>query len=158
MNPQDPLAALHPLRAPAAIGWWPPAPGWWALLATLIVLALAAVYLARRWHRRNAYRRVALQQLDRAQQAFRADGNAGNYLAGINALLKSVALCAYPRTDIAGIHGSAWRTFLNQGLPPALHLQDAFDNAPYQRTCADLDPEKVYGAARYWIKKHRAAP
>ena len=32
MNPQDPLAALHPLRTPEPIGWWPLAPGWWVLL------------------------------------------------------------------------------------------------------------------------------
>ena len=35
----NPLDQLEPLIAPAPIGWWPPAPGWW-LLAVLVPLLL----------------------------------------------------------------------------------------------------------------------
>ncbi|NQY04093.1 MAG: DUF4381 family protein [Halieaceae bacterium] len=49
MNPQsDPLAALHPLREPAAIALWPPAPGWWLLALLLMVLLIAAALWLRR--------------------------------------------------------------------------------------------------------------
>ena len=60
MNPQDPLAALHPLREPVAIGWWPPAPGWWLLAGLVLAALLALAWYALRRYRANAYRRQAL--------------------------------------------------------------------------------------------------
>ena len=63
MNPQDPLAALHPLREPLPVGWWPPAPGWWLLAALVLVALLALAWFALRRYRANAYRRQALARL-----------------------------------------------------------------------------------------------
>lgn len=34
----NPLDQLHPLIAPAPVSLWPPAPGWWLLLAVLPLL------------------------------------------------------------------------------------------------------------------------
>jgi len=65
MNPQDPLANLNPLRQPELISWWPLAPGWWLLLAIVLLGLSALVYFLIRRHRDNAYRRRALQQLQR---------------------------------------------------------------------------------------------
>mgnify|MGYP000592588892 CR=1 FL=1 len=36
----NPLDQLHPLIAPAPVSLWPPAPGWWLLLAVLPLLWL----------------------------------------------------------------------------------------------------------------------
>ena len=63
MNPQDPLADLHPLRQPELIGWWPPALGWWLLLLAVILCVASLVYVLLWRYRRNAYRRRALIQL-----------------------------------------------------------------------------------------------
>lgn len=158
MNPQDPLAALHPLRAPELVGWWPPAPGWWALLVTLIVIVALTAYVARRRHVRNAYRRQALRQLERAQQAYQENGDASHFLGQINMLLKSVALVAYPRSELASTHSGQWRDFLNRSLPQPLQLPSTFDNAAYQKSCPEIDVEQVHRAAQLWIKQHRAAP
>lgn len=158
MNPQDPLAALHPLRSPELIGWWPPAPGWWIVLAASVLAMVIAAVLARRRYTRNAYRRHALHQLERAQRAYQADGDASHYMAQVNALLKSVALLVYPRNTVAASHGGEWRAFLNRGLPDALQLQSAFDDAAYQKNCPDLDLAQVHLAAQHWIRKHRASP
>ena len=158
MNPQIPLSALHPLRSPDAIGWWPPAPGWWVLLVAILVAVAVAAWVIRRRYRSNAYRRHALQQLARVQAAHRADADTSHYLAQINALLKSVALRAYPQRDIAAVHGGQWRAFLNRDLPETLQLQDTFDDAVYQKSCPDVDLPRIEQAAQYWIRKHRAAP
>ncbi len=157
MNPQDPLANLHPLRQPEAIGWWPLAPGWWILLALTILVAGLAVYLLRRRYKRNLYRRRALRQLQSLHSRYQADGNAGDFLGEVNALLKSVALLAFPRAGLASQHGEAWRQFLNRSLPPAVQLPAQFDDAAYRAEVPDIDIPLVHSAAAHWIRKHRAA-
>ena len=158
MNPQDPLANLHPLRQPELIGWWPPAPGWWLLLIA-VVLALVVLTLALRRHRsKKAYRRQALLQLQSLQLVYQSSADAGAYLSQINALLKSVALRAYPRDDIAAVHGAPWRAFLNSSLPQALQLHSTFDDAAYQTSCSGVDLVQLENAAQHWIKHHRGAP
>ena len=163
MNPQDPLAALHPLREPALIGWWPPAPGWWAVLALVIMaISLLAYFLIKR-RRDNRYRRLALAQLlalyhDLNQSADGEDTNR-DCITAINALLKSVALRAFPRHDIAALSGRAWLDFLNtsrQDTNTATEFSPAFATAAYQRDLPDLDHEQLFQAAKRWIRKHRA--
>ncbi|MCB1690628.1 MAG: DUF4381 domain-containing protein [Halioglobus sp.] len=157
MNPQDPLANLHPLREPELIGWWPLAPGWWLLLALAILIVAVAIYLARKHYSKNAYRRRALRQLQALLSQYEADGNTGDYLGNVNALLKSVALRAYPGDSVASQHGESWRLFLNRSLPPEAQLPAAFDNAVYQPQAPDIDMMQLHSAALHWIKKHKAA-
>lgn len=158
MNPEDPLANLHPLRQPELIGWWPPAPGWW-LLALLVIIAVALlVYLLRRYRAKNAYRRRALRQLRELHAQYQADAETGSYLRRINALLKSVALLAYPRAVVAAQHGETWRQFLNLSLPPDAQLPSEFNHALYQQQCPDIDVTQVQRAAELWIRKHRVTP
>lgn len=157
MNPADPLAQLHPLREPSLIGWWPLAPGWWLLLA-LAVLALAAGawYLYRR-HRRNAYRRLGLRQLDSIQQRYVQQRNTQQAAQAINALLKGVALKAYPRRDIAAISGEAWYEFLRGSAPAGPALEPAALSAPYRPDAGHTDIEALLRAARHWISRHEGA-
>lgn len=157
MNPQDPLANLHPLREPAAIGWWPPAPGWWLLVALALAIVGIVTYLLWRRHQRNAYRRRALAQLETLRLQFERDGDLRGYIEQLNALLKGVALLAYPRNEIAGQHGETWRNFLNAELPPADQFAVAFDTACYEREPPDLDSEQLHRSAQRWIRQHRVA-
>lgn len=157
MNPQDPLANLHPLRQPELIGWWPLAPGWWLLLCLVIITVAVLIYLLRKHYKKNAYRRRALRQLQSLHAQYQMEGNARGYLARINALLKSVALLAYPRSTVAPQHGEPWRKFLNLSLPPDTQLPSDFDNAIYQSHEPDIDMAQLHRAAQQWIKKHRAA-
>ena len=99
MNPQDPLAALHPLREPELVSWWPPAPGWWVLGALLLLGLAILTWFALRRYQRNAYRRQALARLEALQSEYRSAGDLGSYAAGINALLteRGYAACLVPR-------------------------------------------------------------
>jgi hypothetical protein len=158
VNPQDPLANLHPLRQPELIGWWPPAPGWWMLLGIAIIIVAALVYLWRKHRKKNTYRRLALSQLQALRLQFESEEDTSVFIAQVNALLKSVALRAYPRTDVAAKHGAAWRSFLNLSLPPSEELQSDFDEAIYQKHCPSIDVAQVSRSAELWIKNHKGAP
>jgi hypothetical protein len=157
MNPQDPLANLHPLRQPDLIGLWPPAPGWWLLLLAALLCLASLIYMLLRRYRRNAYRRRALIQLQSLHTDYSAKKEHSQYLRELNTLLKSVALVAYPRADIAASHGEAWRTFLNTNLPQEEHFESVFNDAVYQKTCPEIDVEQLHRSAQYWIKRHKAA-
>ena len=84
MNPQDPLAALHPLRQPELIGWWPPAPGWWLVACLLIIVIGLLVYLLCKYRAKNAYRRRALAQLQALHAQFQVDAQTGSSFLRIN--------------------------------------------------------------------------
>jgi hypothetical protein len=118
----------------------------------------ALAYLLYKRHQRNAYRRRALLQLDSLHSRYQASGDHSHYLEHINGLLKSVALLAYPRPEVAAQHGESWRTFLNRSLPPAEHFQPAFDDAAYQKTLPEIDVAQVHRAAQHWIRLHKVTP
>lgn len=157
MNPQDPLAKLHPLREPALVGWWPPAPGWWLLSGLVLLCLVALIWFLLRRYRANAYRRQALAQLQQLQEAYPQQPGTAEQSARINALLKSVALRAYPRREVAATTGSAWLQFLNSKVRRGERFQSGFASAAYYRECPDLDMEQLYLAARNWIKRHEVA-
>jgi len=155
MNPQqDPLAALHPLREPPPISWWPPAPGWWLLAALLCIALLVLIWLLLRRYRARAYRRQALRQLEQLRSQYQVDGDGPSYLAGANALLKSVALVSFPRRDIAASSGADWRAFLDAGLRSGQHFPEDFVSGAYRRQGAAIDVDQLHRLAACWITRH----
>ncbi|MGS2722406.1 DUF4381 domain-containing protein [Porticoccus sp. GXU_MW_L64] len=62
----DPLAQLKDIHLPEATGWWPLAPGLWALLIAVVLLIAFGLWLCWRYWQRNRYRRLARRAL--AQQ------------------------------------------------------------------------------------------
>ena len=157
MNPQDPLANLHPLREPELIGWWPLAPGWWLLLAIVLLCLATLVYILLRRYRANAYRRRALVQLQSLREQFSADEDSSHYITDINALLKSVALVAYPRREVAANSGQEWLSFLNRSMGADDQFREDFATAAYQRACPEMDMERLHRVANRWINRHEVA-
>lgn len=158
MNPQDALAKLHPLREPLPISWWPPAPGWWLLAAVVIIAMVALLYLLRRRYRANAYRRQALMQLEQLTARYESKGDTRQYLADINALLKSVSLRAFSQRDVAARSGLEWLAFLNAGAAPKDQFPAEFVDAAYQMECPDINSQQLQRCAASWIKRHRSGP
>ena len=156
MNPQDPLAALHPLRDPLPVGWWPPAPGWWILLGLLALSFAILGWILLRRRRARAYRRQALTQLESLRTRYQRTQDANAYLAATNALLKSAALIAYPRRDVAASSGSRWLEFLNHGLAPADQFPEEFVSGAYRKSSLAIDVEQLHSTASKWIKRHEA--
>ena len=149
MNPDMMLAQLAPLRAPASVGWWPVAPGWWIVLAMAIIALLLIGRWMRRRYRRGHYRRVALSQLRhlRASEATTTD---------INQLLKAAALKAFPAEQVAALHGQHWQNFLLSTCKnlPTEGLAD-LDSLYTAQTPAAT--EHLLLMAEYWLRRHEVS-
>jgi len=150
----DPLAALRPLHAPAAIGWWPPAPLWWllALLGTaLLMLGLRALW---RWLRGRGYRRAAGRELSRARQEA---VDAREYATRAAQVLRRAALVRYGPREVAGLVDAAWLEFLDRSARMQGFVAgagQALARAPYD-PAADCDPAALDALCRRWLRRHR---
>lgn len=152
MNPEQiPLRDLH---LPAAVGGWPPAPGWWLLAAlALASLVYAALVLYRR-HRRHAARRLALRELGRLEAAYRRDADVAGLARGLSSLLRRAMLAYAPRAEVAGLTGRAWLEWLDRGLPARPFSRgpgQSLAALPYRdpvRHAAQVDVEALVEAVR----------
>jgi Domain of unknown function (DUF4381) len=156
MMQQDPLAALNPLREPEAITWWPLSPGWW-LLALVVLFAITfLLYTLYRRYQARRYRRLGAAQLRRLHDSYSQHGNTYEFITAGNALLKSVALEAYPAAKIAACHGNKWVEFLNIGMPENKRFDPAFAVSIYEKNPDSIDSDAFHEAANHWIRHHRS--
>lgn len=109
MNDNLPLRDIH---LPDSVSWWPPAPGWWVLLALLICACLIMRYWRRNRGRRNL-RQLALQELDRIENRFGQQDNERQALENLSVLLRRIAVSRYPREQVASLTGDRWLQFLD---------------------------------------------
>lgn len=114
MDEADLLGRLRDIHTGAPPPW-PPAPGWWLVLLTVLALAALTVWLLRR---RHGLRRAALAELRRIERRWHADGDPAALAAGLSLLLRRVALAKAPRADVAGLTGEAWLAWLDAGVGP----------------------------------------
>jgi len=112
MDPEQiPLRDLH---LPEAVGWWPLAPGWYAVIAVLLVAALYLLRLYLRRRARGAARRHALKELARLTAEFEQHGNAVAFSSDMSELLRRTMLAYAPRSEVAGLTGDAWLAWLDR--------------------------------------------
>lgn len=149
MNPEMMLPQLAPLREPMAISWWPPAPGWWVVLALSLALLVGFSLWLRERRLRTAYRRIALAALDelRSREARQNE---------LNWLLKAAALRAYPHERIARLHGAQWQQFLASSCPKVASGAFAELDNLYQREPSPVSSQ-LFDAAEHWIRQHKVA-
>src|SRR5687767_8986619 len=121
MEAEDPLAQLADIHLPGEVPFWPPAPGWWMLAGVLLVslaLIVRYFYLQGQTKRKMNSALYELDQVYRTWQEKSQVENARNqagldFLYGVNAILKRVALVYFPHTDVAKLTGAAWLRFLD---------------------------------------------
>jgi hypothetical protein len=152
MGPEQiPLRDLH---LPEAIGWWPPAPGWWLLLALLLVGAIFALRHLLAIRSRGAARRQALQDLDRLTAEFERHPDAVAFASRLSALLRRTMLAYAPRRDVAGLTGEEWLAWLDRDFDQPLFQTAAgrkLLELPYRRPSdevAAMDLIDVVAAVR----------
>ncbi len=156
--PASPLDQLADIHLPTGVSWWPLAPGWWVLLALLIIAAIGA-YLWRRRAAQNSYRIVAQHQLVGIYADYQQTQNAAAYLQALSLLLRRTALTAYPHSFNASIKGNEWLTWLDS-VCPALNEKFSSDigqlllSSAYQKN-PQIDVSRLQELSSQWINLHR---
>jgi hypothetical protein len=148
----NPLQDLKDIRTPAIIESWPPAYGWWLLLAlVLLVISMLTIWIIKARKVRRAKRQAlqALQQID---------GSNLNSASQLNQLLKRVAMTYFPQQNIQEMHGQKWSEFLVKTLPDkkAKDVSESFElmqQSLYQtHTSENVDFPRDYKSVETWIK------
>ena len=156
MSDPGSLQNLNDIVLPDAVAWWPPAPGWYAVLAVLAALILWLSFRSLKSWRRNTYRRQALRELGGIRKR-------GRPAAGeVPVLLKRAALSAWPRVGVARLNGAEWHAFLGRTAPggrfaaETCNVMDRLSYAgrgAYEPSGAEF--ERLCAAAEHWLKNHR---
>lgn len=152
------LRNLNDIVVPPDVAGWPPAPGWYAVIAVIGVLLAWAAF---RWwssRRQNRYRVQALTEL----KEMRRDPS-GESLQRLPELVKRAALAAWPREQVASLSGADWHRFLDESAEGNRFADGAgplLDRLAYRPAdAAGLSPaerERVLDAAADWFSRHRS--
>lgn len=156
MAKPDALAQLKDIHLPEPIGWWPLAPGWYVLMAILLVIVIGFIYLD---HKRRLHARAknqALKLLAVYKQQYEQENNTQATSARISELLRRVALVYFPRSEVASIHGDDWIQFLNKtskgiDFKP---VQSMLLESPFKRS-ETLNLKPLFTRSEQWIKQRR---
>lgn len=157
-SPASPLDQLADIHLPDGVSWWPLAPGWWILLA-LLLIAIIGFFIWRNRKQQNYYRVIAQHQLAGIYADYQQTQNAGAYLQALSQLLRRTALTAYPHSFNASMKGDDWLNWLDSVCPgltekfagePGQHLL----RSTYQKN-PQVDITGLHQLSSQWITQHR---
>ena len=149
------LRGFEEIAAPASISWFPTTIGWQLLGLLLLALLCRKAYLAVRNWLRNRYRGEAHEAL--VEIASQAPTSA--QLAAVNRILKSTALQAFPRGEIAGLSGHSWLKWLNANGGGARFSEESsslLGTGQYQMATdiSDAQWQGLMAESREWVSRH----
>ncbi len=143
---------LRDYQLPEAISWWPPALGWWVLLALLLVVGFGVFFL-RKWIKRGVIKKQAKQEMARLRQ--NQDFSETERVQQLSILIRRICLSVFLRVEMASLTGQAWLLFLDQLMGRTDFSQGlgrALIEAPYSRN-TDLETEKLFDLCDQWVDR-----
>jgi hypothetical protein len=155
---QDPLAQLQDIHLPAEIGLWPPAWGWWLLLIIVIASVSALIFFINQKKSRNAYRALALAELNSTQSKYNDEQNS-EYLQAVSIILRRTALSGFGTQFNASLKGNDWLEWLDVQCPKTKHqfskgVGTALLIGPYQKS-PEFNRSELQQLSVLWVKEHR---
>ncbi len=155
MNTDGPV--LRDIHLPAEPAWWPPAPGWWLLVALAILVLVLAFRGARRRLGERRWRHRIVAELDPIVARHARGRDDVRLAADLSNLLRRAARVLEPTA--AALHGEAWLRFLDSRIGG-----DAFAHGPGRvlvdapwRKSAELDTDALVALVRGWLVQAFAA-
>ncbi len=158
MDSEELLAQLADIHMPAAVSWWPLAPGWWVLAALVL---LGAAYLGRLYWLNAQQRQVrqhALAELDRCYQYYAESSDAAGsaklrFVNEANSVLRRVAMVHFPQDNVASLSGERWISFIRDNASSATldeALANALSHGRFQENL-EVDCNALFDFSRSWI-------
>ena len=147
------LDNLHDIIIPDAIGFLPPAPGWYIL--GLLLLALLFHFTLRFYarYKKSLYRREALEELDRYQ------GENKEETLQLLSLAKRVAIVAYGREESATLTGESWWNYMeaHSKVNISKELRDEMSRLLYDEAYESDSAHyrAIKAIVTEWIKTHK---
>jgi hypothetical protein len=155
---------LRDIRGLDPLSWWPPAPGWWLVLAGIIICLWLIWHLSptmRRltifsfsWHWDAIRQLRALRKRVRKQEVWRSARE-------LSELLRRIAITKYGRDVCAGLTGMAWLEWLDTHDPAYAWTEQGkilltLPYAPPELLAADKRKLlELIDAALVWLKRSK---
>ncbi len=150
-----PLRGYH---MPDPVSWWPPAPGWWGIIALGLVGIVLFFYVAEK-KQQDAWRIKAVSLLDSIFHNTSQEASPHALAKQTSILLRRICKSRFPENP--GIHlvGEEWLTFLDHCAYGPEKEQSFFLNktgrqlihAAYDRSVSTLDRKALYAVCLSWI-------
>ncbi len=159
--------ALKDIHLAANPSFWPPALGWWILLAaTLMILSGLFVWLKSSLDKkklRDKQRKNLLDKLSSLETQL-VKNPSNKAIAEINTLLRQYAVNYYSRSKIASLTGADWLKFLDQSGSTKGFTTGAGQiliEAPYQKSVPiNFNQDEFIALIRKWVNQlvHKQSP
>ena len=156
----NPPLELRDIHLPEAISWWPIAPGWWFITAS-ILLVMIVIFISRKIYLSRQLKRDINAELEKIKQQFQTTQDKLQLAKALSILLRRASITYYAENHIAGLTGSDWLEHLdsttkissgeNKFQSDIGHL---LLNAPYvaENTKLDFDAQALIQLCESWLK------
>ncbi|MCM5664113.1 DUF4381 domain-containing protein [Galbibacter mesophilus] len=144
VRPED--LQLKPLYEPADVPFTVETIGWKLLAIFLVLLGLTILYFVIKHHKKNAYRREALKELEQVHS-----------VSEILVILKIAAMKAFGREQTGALYGESWITFLDEKVKTPLFAphKESIAAVVYQENePSEETKRKIITNSKKWIKTH----
>ena len=146
--------SLRDIHLPDAISWWPPAIGWWILLA----LTIAAFIFLPKLYRRITYtplNKVADNTFKNIIAEYKENNNESDFVIKTSQFLRQTAMSYSGRNNVAHVTGEKWIQTLNNLTEENYFnekIKQTLINAPYQKDI-NIDAEQLINTVQNWLDK-----
>ena len=146
------ISMLDDVNAGQSISYVPSTPVWpWIFLGISLMAAFFGFRLLKHL-RKERYRKLACLEIESL-----ADLKGPAFVIQVSQIMKKTALTAYPRKQIAQLHGQKWLRFLElscKGTQFTQGIGQALAASSYMPV-ADVDEKELGVLAKKWVKTHK---
>ena len=145
---------LRDIHLPEAIGWFPPALGWWLLIIFVPIISYFFIALLQKIFKKTALKEAQklLQQLQNNEALSPLEK-----VSELSMLLRRVSISRDEKSG--GLTGRAWLDYLDSTLNDAPFkngIGRCFVDAPYQKELpADVDLSALFELVQRWLKAQK---